>query len=341
MKGIRLAKKGKRLELDLYGTVGSFWDDGINAAKVVALLRNAEDVTEIECRINSMGGNAFDGIAIMNALKDHPAEVTVKVDGLAASAASIIAMAGDTIEMGEGSFLMVHRASGFVYGQADDMLKTAEILEKADGEIIDVYARRSKKPVETVRGWVDAETWFTGQEAVDAGLADKAVADPESKNKAAEALAGHGAIFNFANLPESLRNLVEAHRAKGADTPPPETQEDGDMDLKDLTSAALAEARPDLVDEIKAAAKLESAEAVEAAIKAERERAGGIAAKAAELGSAVDVAKLINEGTDLQAAWQQMLVAKQEEMHQGAQASDLGHDSGDERKVNPFLPKEG
>lgn len=341
MKGIRLEKKGKRLELDLYGTVGSIWDDGINAAKVVALLRNAEDVTEIECRINSMGGNAFDGIAIMNALKDHPAEVTVKVDGLAASAASIIAMAGDTIEMGEGSFLMVHRASGFVYGQADDMLKTAEILEKADGEIIDVYARRSKKPVETVRGWVEAETWFTGQEAVDAGLADKAVADPESKNKAAEALAGHGAIFNFANLPESLRNLVEAHRAKGADTPPPETQEDGDMDLKDLTSAALAEARPDLVDEIKAAAKLESAEAVEAAIKAERERAGGIAAKAAELGSAVDVAKLINEGTDLQAAWQQMLVAKQEEMHQGAQASDLGHDSGDERKVNPFLPKEG
>jgi hypothetical protein len=188
---------------------------------------------------------------------------------------------------------------------------------------------------------VEAETWFTGQEAVDAGLADKAVADPESKNKAAEALAGHGAIFNFANLPESLRNLVEAHRAKGADTPPPETQEDGDMDLKDLTSAALAEARPDLVDEIKAAAKLESAEAVEAAIKAERERAGGIAAKAAELGSAVDVAKLINEGTDLQAAWQQMLVAKQEEMHQGAQASDLGHDSGEERKVNPFLPKEG
>lgn len=341
MKGIRLEKKGKRLELDLYGTVGSIWDDGIDAAKVVALLRNAEDVTEIECRINSMGGNAFDGIAIMNALKDHPAEVTVKVDGLAASAASIIAMAGDTIEMGEGSFLMVHRASGFVYGQADDMLKTAEILEKADGEIIDVYARRSKKPVETVRGWVEAETWFTGQEAVDAGLADKAVADPESKNKAAEALAGHGAIFNFANLPESLRTLVEAHRAKGADTPPPETQEDGDMDLKDLTSAALAEARPDLVDEIKAAAKLESAEAVEAAIKAERERAGGIAAKAAELGSAADVAKLINEGTDLQAAWQQMLVAKQEEMHQGAQASDLGHDSGDERKVNPFLPKEG
>lgn len=342
MKGIRLEKKGKRLELDLYGTVGSIWDDGINAAKVVALLRNAEDVTEIECRINSMGGNAFDGIAIMNALKDHPAEVTVKVDGLAASAASIIAMAGDTIEMGEGSFLMVHRASGFVYGQADDMLKTAEILEKADGEIIDVYARRSKKPVETVRGWVEAETWFTGQEAVDAGLADKAVADPESKNKAAEALAGHGAIFNFANLPESLRNLVEARAKQGGDEPPPETEEVDPMkDIKTITSTELAEARPDLVDEIKAAAKLESAEAVEAAIKAERERAGGIAAKAAELGSAVDVAKLINEGTDLQAAWQQMLVAKQEEMHQGAQASDLGHDSGDERKVNPFLPKEG
>jgi len=341
VKGIRLVKKGKRLELDLYGTVGSFWDDGINAAKVVALLRNAEDVTEIECRINSMGGNAFDGIAIFNALKDHPAKVTVKVDGLAASAASIIAMAGDTIEMGDGAFMMVHQASALVVGNAQDMAQMSGILDKCDGEITGIYARRTGKSVETVRGWVNAETWFTGPEAVEAGLADKAVADPESKIKAAEALAGHGAIFNFAHLPESLRNLVEAHRAKGADTPPPETQEDDDMDLKDLTSAALAEARPDLVDEIKAAAQQESAEAVEAAIRAERERAGGIAAKAAELGSAVDVAKLINEGTDLQAAWQQMLVAKQEEMHQGAQASDLGHDSGDERKVNPFLPKEG
>jgi hypothetical protein len=250
-------------------------------------------------------------------------------------------MAGDTIEMGDGAFMMVHQASALVVGNAQDMAQMSGILDKCDGEITGIYARRTGKSVETVRGWVNAETWFTGQEAVEAGLADKAVADPESKNKAAEALAGHGAIFNFANLPESLRNLVEAHRAQGADTPPPETQEDDDMDLKDLTSAALAEARPDLVDEIKAAAKLESAEAVEAAIKAERERAGGIAAKAAELGSAVDVAKLINEGTDLQAAWQQMLVAKQEEMHQGAQASDLGHDSGDERKVNPFLPKEG
>ena len=211
MKGIRLEKKGKRLELDLYGTVGSIWDDGINAAKVVALLRNAEDVTEIECRINSMGGNAFDGIAIMNALKDHPAEVTVKVDGLAASAASIIAMAGDTIEMGEGSFLMVHRASGFVYGQADDMLKTAEILKKADGEIIDVYARRTGKPVETVRAWVDAETWFTGQEAVEAGLADKVVSDPGATAKAVKALASaKGPVLDALHLPERLKNALEA-----------------------------------------------------------------------------------------------------------------------------------
>ncbi|NLE67664.1 MAG: Clp protease ClpP, partial [Lentisphaerae bacterium] len=98
----------KSLELDLYGDVGAV--DGIDPAKVVALLRGAPDAKRINIRLNSPGGSAFDGIAIFNALKDHPAKVTVKVDGLAASAASIIAMAGDTIEMGEGSFLMVHRA---------------------------------------------------------------------------------------------------------------------------------------------------------------------------------------------------------------------------------------
>jgi ATP-dependent protease ClpP protease subunit len=210
VKGIRLEKKGKRLELDLYGTVGSIWDDGINAAKVVALLRNAEDVTEIECRINSMGGNAFDGIAIMNALKDHPAKVTVKVDGLAASAASIIAMAGDTIEMGDGAFMMVHQASALVVGNAQDMAQMSGILDKCDGEITGIYARRTGKSVETVRGWVNAETWFTGPEAVEAGLADKSAKFTKTvAAPAAHALAGSASKFK--RVPAPLRQAIAAH----------------------------------------------------------------------------------------------------------------------------------
>ena len=199
----------KSLELDLYGDVGAV--DGIDPAKVVALLRGAPDAKRINIRLNSPGGSAFDGIAIFNALKDHPAKVTVKVDGLAASAASIIAMAGDTIEMGEGSFLMVHRAHGLAYGHRDDLRELADVLEKADGEIIDVYARRSKKPVETVRGWVEAETWFTGQEAVEAGLADKVAKDPGALARAAKALAtAKGPVLDALHLPEKLKNAIEA-----------------------------------------------------------------------------------------------------------------------------------
>ena len=168
-------------------------------------------------RLNSAGGNAFDGVAIMNALKDHPAKVTVKVDGLAASAASIIAMAGDTIEMGEGSFLMVHRAHGLAYGHRDDLRELADVLEKADGEIIDVYARRSKKPVETVRGWVEAETWFTGQEAVEAGLADRTVQAPKALENAVHALAGaQHAVLNSARVPQILAKALEAHKKRPA-----------------------------------------------------------------------------------------------------------------------------
>ena len=205
------------LELRIYGDIDVGSPEGVSADAVVRQIKNATHAKRIDVSINSAGGSMFSGIAIFNALKDHPAEVTVKVDGLAASAASIIAMAGDTIEMGEGSFLMVHRASGFVYGQADDMLKTAEILEKADGEIIDVYARRSKKPVETVRGWVEAETWFTGQEAVEAGLADRIVQTPKALENAVRALAGaQHAVFNSARVPQILAKALEAHKKRPA-----------------------------------------------------------------------------------------------------------------------------
>jgi len=205
----------KTLQLDLYGDVGD--PAGIDAAKVVALLRNAPDAKRINIRLNSPGGSAFDGIAIFNALKDHPAEVTVKVDGLAASAASIIAMAGDTIEMGEGSFLMVHRAHGLAYGHRGDLRELADVLEKADGEIVSLYAGRTKKPLATVRGWVDAETWFTGQEAVEAGLADRIVQTPKALENAVRALAGaQHAVFNSARVPQILAKALEAHKKRPA-----------------------------------------------------------------------------------------------------------------------------
>ena len=199
----------QNLELDLYGSVGD--PAGIDPAKVAALLRGAPDAKRINIRLNSAGGSAFDGVAIMNAIKDHPAKVTVKVDGLAASAASIIAMAGDTIEMGDGAFMMVHNVTAAAFGNADDMRDMAKTMGKINAELVDTIAKRCRKPVDVVRGWLDAETWFTGDEAVEAGLADKVVSDPGATAKAVKALASaKGPVLDALHLPERLKNALEA-----------------------------------------------------------------------------------------------------------------------------------
>ncbi len=198
----------KTLELDLYGSVGD--PAGIDPAKVVALLRNAPGAKVVTVRLNSAGGNAFDGIAIMNALKDHPARVTVKVDGIAASAAALITLAGNTVEIGEGSFLMLHRTSAAAFGNGTDLRELAATMSKVDAELVVAIAKRCRKPVETVRGWLDNETWFTGTEAVAAGLADKVYSDPGATAKAVKALAkAKGPVLDVLHLPERLKNALE------------------------------------------------------------------------------------------------------------------------------------
>ena len=200
--------KMKTLEIDLYGDVGD--PAGIDPAKVVALLRNAPDVKVITVRLNSAGGNAFDGIAIMNALKDHPARVTVKVDGIAASAAALITLGADTVEIGDGAFVMVHNVTAAAFGNADDMRDMAKTMGKVNAELVDTIAKRCRKPVDVVRGWLDAETWFTGDEAVAAGLADKVVSDPGATAKAVKALAAaKGPVLDALHLPERLKNALE------------------------------------------------------------------------------------------------------------------------------------
>lgn len=137
---------------------------------------------QIDLRINSPGGSVFDGMAIMNALRRHSARVDVTVDGLAASAASFIAMAGDHIVMNRGSELMVHDAWGFAQGDAKTMRETAAALEKTSASIADVYAKRAGGKSSEWRDVMLAETWFTAEEAVVAGLADEWVDAPAAKN---------------------------------------------------------------------------------------------------------------------------------------------------------------
>lgn len=127
----------------------------------------------IELHIHSPGGDAFDGIAMYNLLKDHPADIHVIVDGLAASAASVIAMAGKTIEMRTGSQMMVHDAWGLAVGPADEMGKMADELAKVSDSIASIYAARAGGTTKNWRKVMQAETWYSAKEAVEAGLATK------------------------------------------------------------------------------------------------------------------------------------------------------------------------
>jgi ATP-dependent Clp endopeptidase proteolytic subunit ClpP len=156
-------------QVHIYDEIG-YW--GITASDFVREL-SALNVTEIDLHLNSPGGEIFDGIAICNALRSHPATVTTYVDGLAASIASVIAMAGDRIVMAPNSQLMIHDGSGLCIGNAADMRQMAELLDRQSNNIAEVYAARAGGTVEDWRALMEAETWYTAEEAVTAGLADE------------------------------------------------------------------------------------------------------------------------------------------------------------------------
>lgn len=160
--------------LVLYGYVGdTFFDEGFTSRDVLDALAEVGRDTDVTVRINSAGGDAFEGIAIFNALSAHVGKVRVEVDAIAASAASVIAMAGDTIAMRAGSLLMIHDASGFVAGDADALKKASETVDKLSGQMASIYAARSESDVGEVRQAMKATTWMTGEEAVAKGYADE------------------------------------------------------------------------------------------------------------------------------------------------------------------------
>lgn len=160
-------------EITIYGDIGdSWWGESTSANDIKQALKDVS-TDEITIRLNSPGGDAFDGIAIYNQLKNHSAKVIVHVDGLAASAASIIAMAADEIVMNTGSMMMIHEASTFSWGTKADIKKTLNALEGIDKSIADIYMTRYTGEREALNALVEGETWFTASEAVEAGLADR------------------------------------------------------------------------------------------------------------------------------------------------------------------------
>ena len=169
------AQSDTQAEIILYGPIGGggWFSDGITATQFSKELQKLDKKTkEITVRINSPGGDVFDGIAIYNRLKQHPAKVKCIVDGLAASIASIIALGGDEVIMGEGALYMVHLPWSFAQGNRNDFENTIQRLMDVEEQMIGIYAKRTKLSRAEIRSMLEKETWLSAQEAKDQGFVD-------------------------------------------------------------------------------------------------------------------------------------------------------------------------
>ena len=163
-------QSGQPAELLIYDVIGDW--AGLSARQLVNTLKDI-DADNITVRINSPGGSVFDGIAIYNSLRHHKAKIHVQIEGLAASIASVIAMAGDTVHMAENALLMIHNPFGWVGGDAEELRKMADMLDKTTEVIAQTYGSRCGQALDTIKQMMDEETWFTAAEAKDNGLIDE------------------------------------------------------------------------------------------------------------------------------------------------------------------------
>ncbi|WP_186188326.1 head maturation protease, ClpP-related [Burkholderia gladioli] len=148
------------------------WYGGISAASFVQQLMSISAPT-IHLRINSPGGDVFEARAMAQAIREHPSDIIAHVDGYAASAATFPAIACSKVLMAEGAMFMIHRGSALAWGTGDDLRATAELLDKVDASLVDSYVAKTGQSNDDIIAWMDAETWFTAEEAVDAGFADE------------------------------------------------------------------------------------------------------------------------------------------------------------------------
>ncbi|MCJ1863016.1 Clp protease ClpP [Klebsiella quasipneumoniae subsp. similipneumoniae] len=214
--------------ISVFDVIGQdYWGEGITAKRIAGALRamNGADVT---VNINSPGGDMFEGLAIYNLLREYEGHVTVKVLGIAASAASIIAMAGDDIQIGRGAFLMIHNCWLYAMGNRHDFAELAQSLEPFDTAMADIYAARSGLDIAAIHKLMDAESYIGGSDAVAKGLADSllsADAVSDGDESPAAALRKLDALLAKTNTPRSERRKLI--KALTGNTPGAVTDPDG------------------------------------------------------------------------------------------------------------------
>lgn len=199
------ASADNQAEIYIYDEIG-YW--GVTARQFVNDLKALGDISHINLHINSPGGDVFDGIAIFNALKHHGAAITVHIDGLAASMASVIAMVGNPVIMPENTMMMIHKPWGFAGGDANDMRDYAELLDKVESVLIPAYAEKTGKSPDEIATMLEDETWMDGKECVAMGFADQVTPSLQ-----AMACIQSKRIEDFEKMPKSIRNMLTPPRA--------------------------------------------------------------------------------------------------------------------------------
>ena len=208
---IEFKARGSTGEIWLYDQVGeSFWGEGVSAKTFQKELTALGKVTTINLRINSPGGDVFDGLTIYNQLKSHPARVVVDVDGLAASIASVIAMAGDEIRIASNAMMMIHNPHGMAMGDATEMQRVASLLNQIKGSLADTYASRTGQKRQQLEAWMEDETWLTAETAVEYGFADRVTSDQQVS-------ASFNMLNHFRNVPAALRGRAQASATPARD----------------------------------------------------------------------------------------------------------------------------
>lgn len=257
----RIVNKGDQTaDVYIYAEIGeNWWGEGVGANSFLEEVKDL-DVSEIRLHINSPGGDVFDGVTIYNTLVNHKARVVVYVDGLAASAASFIAQAGEEIVMGRGSMMMIHDASGMAWGNSEDMRKTGEVLDKISDTIAGFYAHRAGGTPEEWRGIMKEEAWYGPEEAVAAGLADRVGSYDSVDDKIEDRW--NLSVFNYAGrqnspAPDEIRrtvlNRISKEKNVGVknEVDPQETEAEQPVvaDTPDTTGVEPAEVAAPLVQE--------------------------------------------------------------------------------------------
>lgn len=246
------AARSDDASISIYSVIGEdpWGGEGMTVKRIDGILRSIGN-SDVTVNINSPGGDVFEGIAIYNRLREHPGKINVKVLGVAASAASIIAMAGDNIQVGASSFIMIHNAWVMAVGNRHDMREVADFLEPFDRALADVYVARTGSDLETVQAAMDAETWFSGTQAVEMGYADALLpadeivavdADPDDEEPVKALRRAELALC--AEMPRSAaRDLLNKIRGKPDAAAEPAKPDAGDPDLTASLAGLLADIR--------------------------------------------------------------------------------------------------